>query len=112
MFPGLGGMNPKKMQAMMKQLGIDQEEIDASKVTIEKNDGSKIFINNPSIQRITMQGQESFQISGEIEEESAELFSKEDIKTVMEKTGKSEEEAIEALENSSGDLAEAIMELS
>ena len=26
---GLGGMNPGKMKAMMKQLGINQEEIEA-----------------------------------------------------------------------------------
>ena len=36
MFPGLGGgLNSKKMQAMMKQMGIGQEEIDASRVVIE-----------------------------------------------------------------------------
>ena len=42
-------MNPKKMQAVMKQMGISQEDIDASKVTIEKTDGSNITINNPSV---------------------------------------------------------------
>ena len=42
MFPGLGGMNPAKMKGMMKQLGINQEDIDAERVTIEKTDGSKI----------------------------------------------------------------------
>ncbi|MEK6895058.1 MAG: nascent polypeptide-associated complex protein [Nanoarchaeota archaeon] len=112
MLPGLGGMDPKKMQAMMKQLGINQEEIDATRVTIEKADGSKIIIDNPSIQKITMQGNESFQISGDISEESAEIFSESDVQTVMEKTGASEKKAREALENSNGDLAEAIMELS
>ncbi len=39
MFPGLGGMNPKKMQGMMKQLGINQEDIPAERVIIEKEDG-------------------------------------------------------------------------
>ena len=105
-------INPKQMQAMMKQMGIKQEEIDASKVTIEKNDGGKIIINDPSIQKINMQGNVSFQISGDISEETAELFSQDDVKTVMEKTGVSKDDAIKALENSSGDLAEAIMELS
>ena len=105
-------INPKQMQAMMKQMGIKQEEIDASKVTIEKNDGGKIIINDPSIQKINMQGNVSFQISGDISEVTAELFSQDDVKTVMEKTGVSKDDAIKALENSSGDLAEAIMELS
>ena len=36
MFPG---MDAKKMQAAMKQMGISQEEIDASRVVI----GAKIF---------------------------------------------------------------------
>ncbi len=96
----------------MKQLGIKQEEIDAARVIIEKNDGSKITINNPSVQKITMQGNESFQVSGDIEEEEAELFSQEDVATVMEKTDCSEKQAREALEKSGGDLAEAIMDLS
>jgi len=106
-----GGLDPKKMQAMMKQLGIAQQEIDASKVIIEKTDGNKIIIEEPSVVKIKMQGQESFQISGESREESGEKFSKDDIKTIMEKTGASEKEAIKALEKT-GDLAEAILELS
>lgn len=105
-------IDPKKMQGMMKQMGIKQEEVQASKVTIEKDDGSKIVINNPSVQKIIMQGNESFQIAGDISEESAELFSDDDIKTVMEKTECDEDTARKALEKSNGDLAEAIMELS
>ena len=105
-------IDPKKMNAMMKQMGIKQEEISASKVTIEKDDGSKIIIDNPNVQKIIMQGNESFQITGDISETESEKFSEEDIKTVMEKTGKNEDEAKEALEKSNGDLAEAIMSLS
>ena len=105
-------MNPKKMQAVMKQMGIAQEEISASRVIIEKTDDSKIIIENPSVTKIKMHGQETFQIAGEISEESGEVgISEQDIKTVMEKTGKSEEEAKQALEKT-GDLAEAILELS
>jgi len=105
-------LDPKKMQGMMKQMGIKQEEVSASKVTIEKDDGSKIIINNPSVQKIIMQGNESFQIAGDISEESRELFSDDDIKTVMEKTGATHEQASKVLESTNGDLAEAIMELS
>ena len=112
MLPGLGGLDPKKMQAVMKQMGIEQEEIPAEKVTIEKEDGSKIIIQPASVTKITMQGQESFQISGNVNEESGEAFSDDDIETVMEKTGSSKKDAKQALENSNGDLAEAILELS
>lgn len=107
----LGGMNPAKMQAMMKQLGIKQEEIDASRVIIEKNDGGKIVIENPNVMKINMQGQESWQITGDAREEIEESFSEEDIRMVMEKTGKSEEEVRESLDKTN-DIAESIMELS
>ena len=106
MFPGL---DPKKMQGMMKQLGIAQEEIDASRVIIEKNDGSKIFVENPNVTKIKMQGQETFKISGSVSEEQG--ISEEDIKTIVEKTGVSEKIAKKTFEKT-GDLAEAILELS
>jgi|SRR3989344_229009 len=105
-----GGMDPKKMQSVMKQMGISQEEISADRVIIEK-EGENIIINNPHIVKIKMQGQESFQISGDVSVEEVGV-SEEDIKLVMEKTGKSENEVREALEKSDGDLTEAIMELS
>ncbi|MEK6844761.1 MAG: nascent polypeptide-associated complex protein [Nanoarchaeota archaeon] len=107
-----GGIDPKKMQSMMKQMGISQVEIPAEKVIVEKTDGSKIFIENPSVMRIKMQGQESFQISGEIREETTKLeISEDDINAVVEKTGVSKKKARETLEKT-GDLAEAILELS
>jgi len=111
MLPGLGGMNPKKMQAMMKQMGISQEDIPAERVIIEKPDG-KLIIENPSVQKVTMQGQESFQITGDISESTTEVqFSDEDVSLVAEKTGKSKEEALQALEKTK-DIAEAIIQLS
>ena len=73
-----GGMNPKKMQAMMKQLGINQEEVEAERVIIEKLDG-KTIIENPSVVKVKMQGQESWQISGEAREEIAEEPIREEI---------------------------------
>lgn len=107
-----GGIDPKKMQGMMKQMGISQKEIPAVKVIIEKTDGSKTIIENPSVMQIKMQGQESFQISGEIREETAKVeISEDDINAVVEKTGCSEKQARETLEKT-GDLAEAILELS
>ena len=109
MFPGV---NPKQMQGMMKKMGISQVDVPAEKVIIEKTDGSKTIINNPSVQKIKMQGQETFQIAGEISEQEAEIgISEEDIQTIVEKTGTSKEKARESLEKT-GDLAESILELS
>jgi len=58
-----------------------------------------------------MQGQESYQVTGEAVEESAEAFSEDDVKIVVEKSGKSRDEVVKALEDSDGDIAEAIIEL-
>lgn len=120
MFPGL---DPKKMQGMMKQMGIAQEEIDAARVVIEKEDGGKIVIDNPNVVKIKMQGQENFQVTGDVseveggeisEEEVEEIVdnTEEDIKTLMEKCNCLEEEARMALEKADGDLTEAMLELS
>ena len=40
----LPNLDPKKMQAMMRQLGIAQEELDAKRVIIETDD-KKIIID-------------------------------------------------------------------
>ena len=99
------------MAAMMKQMGIKQEEISANRVIIETNE-KNIIINKPSVVKINMQGQDSFQISGEISEEEAEQDNTEqDIQTIIEKTGCSEQQAKQALEKANGDLAEAILSL-
>ena len=110
MIPGFGKIDPKKMQGMLKQLGIKQEEIEAERVIIEKSDG-KIVIKNPNVQRIFMQGQESWQITGEASEENVNI-KEEDILLIMEKTGKSREKALKSLEETEGDIAEAIVRLS
>ena len=104
-------LDPKKMQAVMKQMGIKQEEIDALRVVIETPE-KNIIVEPASVQKIVMQGQESFQVTGEAREETRESgISEDDIRMVMEKTGKSEDEARKALEKTH-DIAEAILELS
>ena len=108
MFGGLGGIDPKKMKAMMSQMGIRQEEIDAEEVVI-KGRGKNIVIKNPSVAKITMSGQESFQISGQVIEEDS--VSEEDIQTVVARAKVSKEKAKDALKKSGGDLAEAILGL-
>jgi len=55
-----------------------------------------------------MMGEESLQITGDIEEES---ISEDDIKTVSEQAEVSKEKAKEALIKFNGDLAEAILYL-
>jgi len=106
MFPG--GMNPRNMGRMMKQMGIKNEEINASKVIIE-TDGKKLVFKNPSVQLMEMQGQKTYTIIGNPTIESE--ISEEDIKMVMEQTEVTKEEAEDALKESDGDIASAILKL-
>lgn len=110
-----GNIDPKKMQAMMKQIGISQVEIPATRVIIEKEDG-KIIIENPQVAQVKMQGQVSFQISGDIseqanQEESEQEKIDEDIETIVSQTGASKEIAAIELEKNNGDIAETIIAL-
>lgn len=105
------GMNPRDVQKAMKRLGIKQEEIDATEVIIKTSD-KELIISNPQVSKVNMMGQETFQISGDVEERlvsSEPEINEEDIKTVMEQAGVTEEEAREAIEDNEGDLAKAIM---
>ncbi len=108
MFPG---MNPKAVEQAMKRMGIKQVDIPASEVII-KSEGKDIVISNPKVVRVNMMGQDSFQISGDVEERPASFeISEEDIKTVSEQAGVSEEEARDAMSKANGDLAAAILSL-
>ncbi|MEK6928525.1 MAG: nascent polypeptide-associated complex protein [Nanoarchaeota archaeon] len=107
----LGGLDPKKMQAMMRQMGIKQEDVGAERVIIEK-ENSKIIIEPANVQKIIMQGQESWQITGNSREETKENeINEADIQMVVEKSGVSKENARKALEGSDGDIAAAILKL-
>ena len=107
------GMNPRDMQKAMKRLGIKQEEIDANEVIIKTND-KEIVIQKPQVSKVNMMGQDTFQIIGEVQERpisSEPEINEDDIKTVMQQTGATEEKAREAIENNEHDLAKAIMSL-
>ena len=107
------GINPKKMQQMMKQMGIQQIEIDAVQVIIKTEDQELVF-DNPQVSKVNMMGQETYQIVGTPivrEMDSTPDISQEDIDAVVEQANVSEEDAREALLESEGDIASAIMKL-
>ncbi|MGC8495996.1 MAG: nascent polypeptide-associated complex protein [Candidatus Micrarchaeia archaeon] len=105
-------IDPRTMKNLMAKMGMKTAEIDASLVTIETQD-SKILINNPQVTRIEMQGVTSFQITGEVTEvqkETSVEITEDDINMVAEKTGISDREKIrKALQDSNGDIAQAII---
>jgi nascent polypeptide-associated complex subunit alpha len=107
------GMNPRKMQQMMRRMGIQQTDIPATEVIIRTPD-KELIITNPQVAKVNMMGQETLQIVGDIHERelSAEPdISEDDVKTVMEQANVSEDEARAAIQEHNGDLAAAIMSL-
>ncbi|WP_248896686.1 nascent polypeptide-associated complex protein [Haloplanus halobius] len=131
MFGG-GGMNPRKMKQMMKQMGIDVTELDAEEVVIRTGDEELVF-SDVQVTRMDAQGQETYQVVGDPEhreaggaagaveagEEAAEAeestesggIPDEDVELVAQRAGVGKDAAREALEDADGDLAAAIASL-
>jgi len=105
-----GKIDPKQIQGMMKKMGIAQQEINAKRVIIECED-ENIILDEPNVMKINMQGQESWQITGESRTEEKQLFNEDDVKMVMEKTKASEQGVRKFLKQNNGDIALAIIEL-
>ncbi len=112
-------MNPKQMQAMMKRMGITQEELkDVEEVIIRLRDKEIVF-KDASVTSVTVQGQKTYQIAGTAKERARTTAQKEeeggipqeDIKLVMDQTGVSAAEAKKALEEAGGAPAEAILKI-
>ena len=106
-------MNPRQMAGMMKKLGIQQTEVDATEVIIKTKEKEIIF-KSPQVAKVNMMGQETYQIIGEGVERALSTepeISDEDVKTVMDQTGVDKKTALNAIKKHKGDLAESIMEL-
>lgn len=98
---------------MMKRMGIQQVEIEAEEVIIRTKD-KEIIITNPSVSKVNMMGQQTYQVVGEESERALSSepdIGEEDVKTVMDQTGVTEEEAQIAIKKHKGDLAEAILDI-
>ena len=105
-------LNQRDIEKAMRRMGIQQQDIDAVEVVIKTAD-KLIVIKNPHAAKVNAMGQESFQVSGVVEEksiDSAPEINDDDIKTVMEKAAVSREKAKEAIEKNKGDLAGAIID--
>jgi len=107
-----GNINPRQMKAMMKKLGMNVEQIeDVQSIVIKTPKGNYIF-DSADVQAMTMQGQTTYQITGEPRFEAATTeIPKEDVTMVAAQANVSEEKAKEALVATNGDIAEAIMRL-
>jgi nascent polypeptide-associated complex subunit alpha len=113
-------MDPRAMAKLMNQMGIKNTQIPATKVVIHKEDGSTLVVENPNVMEITMGGQKSFQVTGDVREgteadagadaeAAASGPSEEDVALVAEQAKVTKDKARAALEEADGDIAEAIM---
>jgi nascent polypeptide-associated complex subunit alpha len=121
---GGGGLDPSKMQQMMKQMGIDIEDIDAEEVVIRTADEELVF-TDAEVQRMDAQGQQTYNIVGTPETRDRSSTSalegddgdeddgipQEDIEMVADRAGVSTTRAREALEAADGRPVEAINRL-
>jgi len=134
-------MNPRKMKQMMKQMGIDVEELDAERVVIETTDGDDLVFDGAQVTKMDAQGQETYQIvgspdavadagaggatavegdeadepalddAGDADDGGEDGIPEEDVKLVAQQAGVSKEAAREALEAANGEPARAISDL-
>jgi len=103
------GFDNRKMKRMMRQMGIKAEEIEASEVIIKTKEGELVF-SHPQVTKTDVMGQKAFQIIGSYILRKV-LFSEEDVRLVCEQAGVDEKKARAALEESRGDIADAILKL-
>ena len=110
MFPGK--INPRKMKQMMKQMGMEMEELEGvEKVVIYTPAGNYVF-DDAQVVATTMQGVTTYQLSGEARfEEAVPEIPDEDVALVASQAGATEEAAKKALIETRGDIAEAILRL-
>jgi nascent polypeptide-associated complex subunit alpha len=102
------------MKKMMKQMGIESEEIEGVVEVIIRTVSKEYVFKNAEVTKTVVQGQQTFQVVGDpdVAEKEEELsIPVEDIKLVAEKANVSEEEARKALEECDGEPAEAIVKL-
>ncbi|MCU0633063.1 MAG: nascent polypeptide-associated complex protein [Methanolinea sp.] len=105
-----GNINPRKMKQMMKQLGMQVEQIeDVQQIVISTGKGAYIF-DTAEVAAMTMQGITTYQITGEPRFEAAvQEIPEDDVKMVAEQAQVGLEAARGALQKTGGDIAEAII---
>ena len=138
MMPGL---DPRQMQAMMRRMGIQMQDIDGVIEVVVRTRTKEYRIKRPSVSIMKAQGSETWQVQGKATEVAIDAaatppastptpaadaapapvatnappplpVSEDDVRLVMKQTGKDAATCRKALEAAGGDLAEAIVALS
>ena len=133
-FMGFRGMSPKQMARMMKKMGIEQKDLEGVKEVIIRFADKEWVISNPQVTAVKQSGAETYQVGGSKTERAlsgtgtatssssdAEIVEEapapeieipmEDAALVAGQTGVDIETAKQALKETEGDLAAAILKL-
>ena len=103
---------------MMQRMGMSMDGVEDVQEVIVRTPSKEIVIQQPEVAILNMQGQRIYQvIGGTVTERAPQLggaagkpaVSEEDARLVADQTGKSLEEAKQALIECEGDLAKAIL---
>lgn len=114
MIPGMNPKQMKQMQRQMKKMGMDMKELKNVKEVIIRLEDKELIIPNAEVSLMNVMGQETYQVIGkaqEVEIEEELIIPDEDIEMVANQAGVSKDEAEQALIDTNGDLAEAILKL-
>ena len=124
---GQRGMSPRAIARMMKQMGIEQQDVAGVKEVIFRFADKEWVVNDPQVSLVKQAGSESYQVSGTKVERGLSAAADEgdstpepvteieipmeDAALVAAQTGVDIEVAKEALRATQGDLAAAILKL-
>jgi len=106
-------VSPREAKRMMQRMGLSMGEVPEVQEVIIKTATKEITVENPEVAILEMHGQKIFQVTGgTVEEKTIEkaiTLPEEDVQLVAQQAKVSLDEARAALEQTQGDLAQAIL---
>ncbi len=107
--------NPRETRRMMQRMGLNMNQLEVEEAIFRTKD-KEIRIEDPEVAILEMQGQKIFQVTGghitETALEKKPAIPDEDVQLVAQQAKVNLERARAALEETNGDLAQAILLLS
>lgn len=104
----------REMRRMLDKMGLEMREMGEIEEVVIRTETKELYLVKPQV--VEMKGKDStiFQVvATDIEERQKEIpsFKEEDVVLVMQQASVSKDRAIQALSDSKGDLAQAIINL-
>jgi len=112
-FRLMRGLSPREARRLMKRIGLNMTPLPEVKEVIIRTSDKEITIDTPEVSVLEMRGQRVYQImGGEVTERPVKRKLKipdEDVQLVAQQANVTLERAKKALEQTDGDLAQAIL---